>query len=334
MHSSSLDPVQLEAFVAVMSAGSITGAARFLQRSQPAVTRSIQELEAALGFPLFSRNGPRITPTELGVQFHEEAERMLFGLHHIRERAAAIAAGRPKAIEIAAIPALASGLVPAALARMPADLMPAQIHLQASSAEQVVRSILSRSADIGLASLPVAHPGLEVRWCGRLPCVAAVAADDPLAAQPRIRIAAFHRRRLVSMANPFRLRRRIDHALAQAGIEPAGITDTNASSTALALIRAGGGIGIVEPLTALGAPLEGVAIRPLDVEIPFLWGVVMPAGRPVSPPVERLVEALAEAAAALMPGFRRGPADAVDLLGDEDALEQGGDGPAPKGDME
>ncbi|WP_159716217.1 LysR family transcriptional regulator, partial [Geminicoccus flavidas] len=151
MHSPAVDPGQLEAFVAVMSAGSITAAARLLQRSQPAVTRAIQELEASLGLALFSRNGPRITPTEFGVRFHEEAERMLFGLHHLHERAQAIAAGMPQAIEIAAIPALAAGLVPLALARLDPALLPWQVHLQAVSAEQVVRAILSRSADLGLA---------------------------------------------------------------------------------------------------------------------------------------------------------------------------------------
>ncbi|HWL69877.1 MAG TPA: LysR family transcriptional regulator [Geminicoccus sp.] len=311
MHSPAVDPGQLEAFVAVMSAGSITAAARLLQRSQPAVTRAIQELEASLGLALFSRNGPRIAPTEFGVRFHEEAERMLFGLRHLHERAQAIAAGMPRAIEIAAIPALASGLVPLALARLDPTLLPAQVHLQAASAEQVVRAILSRSADLGLASLPVDHPGVEVRWCGRVPCVAALAADDPLAARPRVAIRDFAGRRLVSMANPYRLRRRIDQALAASGTVPAAVTATNASSTALALIRAGGGIGIVEPVTALGAPLDGVVIRPLDVEIPFLWGVVLPLGRPVAPAVEHLVAALATAAITLLPGFRQGSWDEI-----------------------
>ncbi|WP_222184353.1 LysR family transcriptional regulator [Geminicoccus harenae] len=322
MHSPAVDPGQLEAFVAVMSAGSITAAARLLQRSQPAVTRAIQELEASLGLALFSRNGPRIAPTEFGVRFHEEAERMLFGLRHLHERAQAIAAGMPRAIEIAAIPALAAGLVPLALARLDPALLPAQVHLQAASAEQVVRAILSRSADLGLASLPVDHPGVEVRWCGRVPCVAALAADDPLAARPQVAIRDLAGRRLVSMANPYRLRRRIDQALAASGTVPAAVTATNASSTALALIRAGGGIGIVEPVTALGAPLDGVVIRPLDVEIPFLWGVVLPLGRPAAPAVEHLVTALATAAAALLPGFRQGTSD--ELAGEPGRLESGG----------
>ncbi|WP_330873452.1 LysR family transcriptional regulator [Rouxiella chamberiensis] len=64
---SDLDLRQLEAFSAVISSGSVTAAAKVLQRSQPAVSRLIQDLENAIGYPLFVRNGPRIHPTETGA---------------------------------------------------------------------------------------------------------------------------------------------------------------------------------------------------------------------------------------------------------------------------
>ena len=61
-----MDIRQLEAFVAVMTIGSITGAAKLLARSQPAISRQIQDLELDLGEALLHRNGPKVTPTELG----------------------------------------------------------------------------------------------------------------------------------------------------------------------------------------------------------------------------------------------------------------------------
>src|SRR6478609_5852965 len=112
MHSSSFDIRQLEAFAAVMSAGSITGAARLLGRSQPAVTRQIRELEAEIGYELLHRSGPRITPTRNGVQFHAEVERFLFGLRHVGARAMAIGRAKLPAFEFACISALAAGLIP------------------------------------------------------------------------------------------------------------------------------------------------------------------------------------------------------------------------------
>src|SRR6516225_5813478 len=126
MNHDVIDIRLLDAFAAVMSAGSITGAAKLLGRSQPVVTRQIQDLETDVGYLLFSRNGPRISPTPKGILFHAEVERLLRGLKHIRERAAAIGAGALPVLSLAAIPALAAGIVPVALAAMDRDLVPNQ----------------------------------------------------------------------------------------------------------------------------------------------------------------------------------------------------------------
>lgn len=297
-----LDVKQLEAFAAVMSAGSITGAARLTGRSQPAVTRLIQDLEAELGYGLLHRSGPRISPTAQGVRFHLEAERVLASLRQIRARAAAIGQDEPGPVEIAAIPALAAGLVPAALARMEASL-PRELHLHGLAAEQVVQAVLSRRAELGLASLPVDHPGLDTHWIGEAPCVAVLPTGDALAREPVVPLRALAARRLLTVANPFRLRRRVEQALERLGVAPLSIMAMNASLPALLAVRAGLGVAVVEPATAHGVPVEGVAVRPLDAAIPFLWGVVTPAGQPLAPVVEALIEALRDAAAALLPGF-------------------------------
>ena len=221
MNNDVIDIRLLEAFAAVMSAGSITGAARLLGRSQPVVTRQIQDLEAEIGYLLFSRNGPRISPTPKGVLFHAEVERLLLGLKHIRQRATAIGAGVLPVLSVAAIPALAAGFVPAALAALERELLPRQMHVQSLSAENVVQSVLSQSVDFGLASLPVQHPGLDVHWVCEVPCVACVAMDHPLAKRKIIRLKDLSGRRLLTMANPYRFRRRVEEALEREGVVPA-----------------------------------------------------------------------------------------------------------------
>ncbi|MEC4600822.1 LysR family transcriptional regulator, partial [Burkholderia vietnamiensis] len=106
---------QLEAFSAVMSAGSVTGAGELLGRSQPAVTRQIQELEADLGYALFDRHGPRVTPTRRAFLLYDEVERSLVGLRAIEARARALGDETAEPVRIAATPSLAAALVPAAL---------------------------------------------------------------------------------------------------------------------------------------------------------------------------------------------------------------------------
>ena len=276
---------QLEAFAAVMSTGSVTAAGR-LGRSQPAISRLLQELEAEIGYALFSRSGPRVTPTEQGFLLYEDVERALAGMRQIRERAGEIARGQAQPLLIAATPALAAGLVPAALQRMqagadaarlvadqaPPDPHPAapvgpgRIQLRSASPERVVHAVLTGAAQLGVTSLPLEHRGLTVHWIGQAACVVALPDNDPLAAHEVVPVSALAGRRLITMANPYRLRRRLDAALA-ANAPAAGTIETNSSINALAAVRpgrVGAGAG-----HAYGTPMPGVAIRSIDLDIPF-----------------------------------------------------------------
>ncbi len=67
----------LEAFVAVTQHSSVSAAASALFITQPAVTRRVQALEAALGTELFDRIGKRLSLTEAGEVLLERANTLL-----------------------------------------------------------------------------------------------------------------------------------------------------------------------------------------------------------------------------------------------------------------
>ena len=308
---------QLEAFAAVMSSGSMTGAARLLARSQPAVTRLVQELEAEVGHALFTRNGPRVTPTELGFLLHEDVDRVLSGLRQIPQRVEQIARGMQPRMLLAATSAMAVGLMPQALKQVQDRCGAAPVQLRSASPEQVVHAVLTGAAQLGATSLPLEHRGLQVRWIGELPCVAVLPAGDPLARRKQVPLSALARRRLITMSNPYRLRHRLDAELTRAGkpaLQADALIETNSSVNAQALARAGLGVALMEPLTARGMPLDGVVVRALDVHIPFFFGVITLQSRQLNAPLQHLAEALLEQASAL-PGFvRHDPADHAALL--------------------
>lgn len=293
---------QLEAFAAVMSTGSVTAAGRLLGRSQPAISRLLQELEAEIGYALFARSGPRVTPTEQGFLLYDDVERALASLQQIRGRAEEIARGQAKPLLLAATSALSAGLLPDAIKRIESQTACARIQVRSASPERVVHAVLTGAAQLGATSLPLEHRGLTVHWIGQAPCVVALPEDDPAAAHAVVPVSALTGRRLITMANPYRLRRRLDAALAPSGNAP-GTIETNSSVNALAAVRAGLGVSVLEPITAYGAPMAGVAIRPIDLDIPFFFGVITPQSQPLTPACQAMVGALADAAAALLPGF-------------------------------
>jgi DNA-binding transcriptional LysR family regulator len=321
-----VDIRQLEAFAAVMSTGSVTGAARLLARSQPAVTRLVQDLEAEIGYDLLARKGPRVTPTEQGLLLFEEVERALGGLRRIRERAGEIARGQSGPLLIAATSALAVGLVPEALRRVEASVGALAIHLRSAAPEEVVHAVVSGAAHLGATSLPFDHEKLTAHWIGQVPCVAVLPQDDVLAGEAVVSLAALATRRLVTMSNPLRLRQRLDAALARDGGDAATalpLIETNSSVNAMALVRAGLGVAVLEPITAHGALPQGLVVRPLDTDIPFYFGVIHPKALPLSRAALAAADAMLQAAQTL-PGFvRHDPQDhdalLRDLHGDDEA---------------
>ena len=67
----------MEAFIRVVDAGSFSGAAKQLRVGQPAVSKTIAQLEDRLGARLLLRSTHGLTPTEAGRNFYERAKRSI-----------------------------------------------------------------------------------------------------------------------------------------------------------------------------------------------------------------------------------------------------------------
>ncbi len=65
----------MKTLVRVIEAGSFSGAATQLRIGQPAVSKTIAQLEDRLGVRLLLRSTHGLTPTEAGRQFYERAKR-------------------------------------------------------------------------------------------------------------------------------------------------------------------------------------------------------------------------------------------------------------------
>jgi DNA-binding transcriptional LysR family regulator len=67
----------METFICVVETGSFSAAARRLQVGQPAVSKSIAQLEDRLGVRLILRSTRGLTPTDAGQQYYERAKRSI-----------------------------------------------------------------------------------------------------------------------------------------------------------------------------------------------------------------------------------------------------------------
>ncbi len=93
MELSNVDTRRLRHFLAVLDAGGVREAARRIHVAQPALSRTIAELEDDLGVRLFVRQGRRMHPTDAAGIVAADARRLLVELDDLVMRARGLAGG-------------------------------------------------------------------------------------------------------------------------------------------------------------------------------------------------------------------------------------------------
>lgn len=159
----------VKAFLAVLDAGSLSGAAKRLGARQPTLSRQVAALEAQLGAPLFERTGRGVAPTAMALAIADAARRMEAGaddlLRHLaRKRDAATGTVRITTSQVAA-----SYLLPPVLAELQAEEPGLQIELVASNQ---LTNLLRREADIAVRMVRPAQASLVARKLAEIPIVA------------------------------------------------------------------------------------------------------------------------------------------------------------------
>ena len=105
----------LRAAEAVETHGSLVKAAAALGVSQPALTKSLHELEDILQLRLFDRHPRGMRPTEAGAVFVQSARRVLAELHRLDEQLDLVSSSEAGAVTLGALPVTAAGILPGVL---------------------------------------------------------------------------------------------------------------------------------------------------------------------------------------------------------------------------
>ena len=188
---------QLKGFYFVAKLGSFTAAASRLYLTQPAISLQVKALEKEIGERLFDRVGRKIRLTPAGKAIFSEVEDLIGKLDEIQQITAefksldrgCLALGASDTTSIHVLPDLLRSFV---------ELHP-NVELSISSlfSSEVIRRVLDREVDLGIVTLPVDHPKLEVMRLFRQRLVCIVAPSHRLAARKRIGIEEIGEERLI-----------------------------------------------------------------------------------------------------------------------------------------
>jgi DNA-binding transcriptional LysR family regulator len=282
----------IEVFRAVMTAGSVTGAAALLHTSQPTLSRDLARLEQLLGYALFERERGRLKATARARALFDEVERSFQGLARVVERARALGRAEDTELSVLSLPALSHALLPAALAALLAEHPGARVDITPAEPPLLDAWMGEQRFDLGLAEQATPLPGVRVEPVLEADEVAVLPAHHPLARHERLALQDFAALDFISLAAEDPYRREIDARFEAAGISRRLRLQTHSAVAVCELVRAGLGVAIVNPLTAAACASDGLVVRPLAVSIPYRVSALIPLHRPAQPLVDDLLSAL------------------------------------------
>lgn len=156
-----MDSDALQTFVAIHEAGSFSGAAEQLHRSQPAISRRIALLEAEVGAPLFERATGGVTLSLAGRALLPHAERTLGALRDAAQAMLALKDPAAGPVSLAVVGTLAGTRLSAVL-RQFADQRPGvSLTLRTATSAEVGDLVRRGEAAVGLRYRPDTSPDLE-----------------------------------------------------------------------------------------------------------------------------------------------------------------------------
>jgi DNA-binding transcriptional LysR family regulator len=155
----------VRSFLAVLEQGSLLGAARQLQSSQPTIGRHVAQLESQLGLVLFDRTGRGLVPTEAALRLADAARAMQSGADQLARSVAGSDRSTAGTVRISASQPIACFVLPPLLAQMRVALPEVQVELVASNS---VSNLLRREADIAVRMVQPEQATVVARRVGKV----------------------------------------------------------------------------------------------------------------------------------------------------------------------
>lgn len=259
----------IEIFHAVYVNGSVSAAARALNISQPSVSKTLRHAETLLGFELFQRTNSRLVPTEDAHALFGDVADIQERVRALREAGRNLRSGGGATLRISALPSLALGALPTAVARFMARRPDVRFDLQTVHHDDLLRKLYERETDIAIAAEVPRGAPLGKVWLGEGELVVLYRdADLPGAAQ-RIELPQLVGHPFITLAASGPIGQLFVQELERLGIELQEVASARTFYIAAALVRAGVGLSIVDNFTAEASLAEGLAMRPLKPSLTF-----------------------------------------------------------------
>lgn len=292
----------LRCLVAVAQERHLARAAERLNLSQPAVSKTLAELEALAGARLVERGRRGAQLTLAGQQLLAHAQRVLEAVGDAAQALAPAATARIARLRVGALPSVAPALLPAALAQFQSEGPKSHVEVRANTNAALLDALRAGALDVALGRMsePARMTGLTFELLYMEPLVLLVRPGHPLATLAAPSMQAVLQHPLVVYGEGTTPRHNTESFLSGFGLRlPAQRTETLEVSVARLLVQHADAIWFT-PLGAAWEDLNAGQLVRLKIATPGTEepvGLLLRSGAQPSTAVQAFVRAVRAAGA-------------------------------------
>jgi DNA-binding transcriptional LysR family regulator len=284
-------------FHAVLNTGSLTGAAKLLNISQPAASKALQHAEDQLGFELFSRVRGRLQPTQEAMLLRDRIEKIIQDVHDLERLTTNMSQPESTPLRVTCTPTLAMGLLPEATALLRKASPRTIVELSTQHSLQMCQSLTLRDADIGLTLQDVGHQTLRQKaLCrGRVMVIAPPGWWPETELTRPLPIGALAGQPMIGITVRDALGNMLQSHLTQLQPPPQTLVSVQTYQLAHALVAKGEGLALIDPFTAR-AGAHHVQLRPLKPHLDVVLYAMFRPDSPLNPVQKRFLDLIRQLA--------------------------------------
>ena len=261
-----MDVTLMRSFLAVVDTGAITEAAARLSITQPALSRRIQALEEHFGVALLNRGRKGVTVTDVGELVAREARVLVSRFDNLRNEITSHVGLEAGTVRLGGGATAVSFVLPKAIADFQVRHPGVRFQLKEAGSREVEQNLVDGALELGMVTLPVSRPELDVRPLTDDRIVLIAPQDHPLAGSGQVPLSALHGAALVGFERGSAIRQLVDTGLRQAGISMNVVMELRSIPAIIRMVRSTGNLAFVSAMGVNAEPdIALLKVEKLDI---------------------------------------------------------------------
>ncbi|MES2292731.1 MAG: LysR substrate-binding domain-containing protein [Pseudomonadota bacterium] len=287
----------LEIVAAIYDCGGALKASQRVNITQPAVTKSLQDVENALGVQLFVRSSRGLKPTHFGDVFVRHAKIVLAQLRHSAEEIGNLKDGVGGSATIGTVLAASAQLLPEAVIALKAERPQIGVNILEGTYDVLIPRLRMGDLDLVVGRIPEGPPSDSVVYepFYREETCLVTRVQHPLAAREKLQLKDLLDEAWLLPVPESHLRRQVDRLFVDANLRlPTNIIESMSALTNRVLLEQSDLIGVL-PYHVVQRDVLGGRLVVLPVAMPAAQsqvGAIMRASADLRPSATALLEQL------------------------------------------